>query len=324
MNGMAPKIIISLTSYPARIETVSIVIRSLLAQTVKPWKIILWLAKEEFPEQELSLPPELVALTRSTVFVIDWCENIRSYKKLIPALRKYPDCAIVTADDDIFYPNNLLENLLVSYQANTSAVHAMRTHLIVSTHGKIAPYRDWIMEVNGLVSTNDLLPTSGAGVLYPPASLDPRVTDTTLAMRLCPGQDDLWFWAMALLHGTRIQAVPRGYSLQWIAGTQDGGLCHANVEGGDNDAALKRLFDYFPELKDKVRPLRRPLPLSFQRFRGMISGRREGKRNYSLRLSVPLFQMKYSEDFSTLTYYILRIPIFRKRYAVEPSGRPRS
>ncbi len=42
---------------------------------------------------------------------IDWCEDIKSYKKLIPTLKKYPDAIIVTADDDLIYDNKWLEQL---------------------------------------------------------------------------------------------------------------------------------------------------------------------------------------------------------------------
>lgn len=68
MNSESTKVIVSLTSYPPRIKTVDQVIRSLLAQTVKPWKIILWLANKEFSEGETSLPAGLVNVTLGTNF----------------------------------------------------------------------------------------------------------------------------------------------------------------------------------------------------------------------------------------------------------------
>ena len=55
-----------------------------------------------FPQREENLPRDLLKL-RSFGLTIDWCENLRSYKKLIPAIEKYPDDIIVTADDDVFY-----------------------------------------------------------------------------------------------------------------------------------------------------------------------------------------------------------------------------
>jgi glycosyltransferase involved in cell wall biosynthesis len=61
-NINADKITISLTSYPARINIVHKAILTLLNQSKKAAKIILWLASEEFPNKELDLPKELLAL----------------------------------------------------------------------------------------------------------------------------------------------------------------------------------------------------------------------------------------------------------------------
>ena len=55
-----PKLIVSLTSFPARINTVHQVIESLLNQTKKADKIILWLAPEQFPNGEKDLPEKLL------------------------------------------------------------------------------------------------------------------------------------------------------------------------------------------------------------------------------------------------------------------------
>ena len=61
------KIIVSLTSYPLRIQCAIIVIKSLLKQTIKPDKIILWLAKSDFPRKNKDLPPDLLSLKSNTV-----------------------------------------------------------------------------------------------------------------------------------------------------------------------------------------------------------------------------------------------------------------
>ena len=46
---------------------------------------------------------------------IDWYHDIRSYKKLIPTLKRYPDDIIITADDDILYPCNMVSDLYDTY-----------------------------------------------------------------------------------------------------------------------------------------------------------------------------------------------------------------
>ena len=106
----AEKVIVSLTSYDLRINDVKYAIYSLLNQNFPPDKLILWLDEDSFPQREENLPHDLLEL-RDFGLTIDWCENLRSYKKLIPALEKYPDDIIITADDDIFYRPNWLQIL---------------------------------------------------------------------------------------------------------------------------------------------------------------------------------------------------------------------
>ena len=96
------KIIVSLTSYPARIDVVNTTIESILNQSLKANRIILWLAPEQFPNKEKDLPDKLIKLKKYGL-IIDWYHDIGSYKKLIPTLKLYPNDIIVTADDDVLY-----------------------------------------------------------------------------------------------------------------------------------------------------------------------------------------------------------------------------
>ena len=47
------QLIVTLTSFPERINEVHLCINTLLNQTLKPDKIILWLAEEEFPNKNM-------------------------------------------------------------------------------------------------------------------------------------------------------------------------------------------------------------------------------------------------------------------------------
>ena len=109
-----PKLIVSLTSFPERMYDLHFCLYSLLTQTLKPDEVILWLAAEEFPNKEADLPQKVLQL-KDNGLTIKWCENIGSYKKLIPTIREYPNDIIVSADDDIFYPAEWLERLYNSY-----------------------------------------------------------------------------------------------------------------------------------------------------------------------------------------------------------------
>ncbi len=56
-------LIVSLTSYPARIEKLWMVLKTLLCQRgVDNYKVILWLSRKQFPQELASLPLKLVKL----------------------------------------------------------------------------------------------------------------------------------------------------------------------------------------------------------------------------------------------------------------------
>ena len=81
INIYGKNIIVSLTSYPPRIQYVYITIKSLLKQTLKPNIIILWLAKSEFPNKNNDLPNTLLSLRKYRLKIEYYEQNIKSYKK---------------------------------------------------------------------------------------------------------------------------------------------------------------------------------------------------------------------------------------------------
>ena len=202
-----PQLIVSLTSFPERMSDIHYCLYSLLKQRTKPDKIILWLAKEQFPNLEKDIPQKVLKLKRNGLS-IEWCNDLKSYKKLVPALIKYPDDIIVTADDDIYYPSDWLKTLYSAYLSNPEYIQGLRIHKI-NLNKDVFPqdYENWD---RCIVSDNaDFLNffTGAGGVLYPPHSLYKDATEEKRFMQICPFADDIWFWAMAVLNGTKIHKV---------------------------------------------------------------------------------------------------------------------
>ncbi|WP_244816420.1 hypothetical protein [Caballeronia sp. Lep1P3] len=164
-------VIVSLTSYPARICAVAETVRSLMVQSFKPEKILLWLAKEQFPGGEEDLPPQLLQL-KSEKFSIGWCEDIGPYKKLIPTLARYPDNIIVTADDDILYEPSWLAQLMTTHIQEPGAIVCHRAHRVsLADSGNFDSYGAWDKCIQRGTSSFDYIFTGCGGVLYPPGSL---------------------------------------------------------------------------------------------------------------------------------------------------------
>ena len=94
-----PDVIVSLTSFPARIDRVWMVVECMRRQTVMPKNVILWLSKEQFPDQNL---PESLKKEIDDFFVVRFVEgDIRSHKKYYYVSKEYPDSYIILIDDDI-------------------------------------------------------------------------------------------------------------------------------------------------------------------------------------------------------------------------------
>lgn len=249
------RIIVTLTTYPKRIKTVSRAIHTLLCQTYRPDKIVLWLAPEQFPDGEKGLPHELIRLKQYGL-TIDWYHDIRSFKKLIPALKKYPRACLVTADDDIYYPPDWLEKLVVAHGKYPKCVVCHGAHRIqFSKNGQVLPYRSWKFGAGNCSPGYNVLVTSGAGALYAPGVLHPDVLKEELFRSLCPNADDIWFWAMSVKNDTKIkivdQHIRRIYCLYGSDNSE--ALCARNMrEGNDNDVQLSKVLNVFPEVVRKL------------------------------------------------------------------------
>ncbi len=212
-----PRVIVSLTSFPAAIHLVPEVIKSILEGTVLPDKIVLYLASPQFPANEI--PAEIEALKENPIFEVRWCErDIRSYKKLLPALHDFPDDIIITIDDDLWFKKRLVEMLLKRHKKYPNAIVGHRVRRIVfDREGNVATYLKWKRYkpkrylIRTLKPLYRNLTTGGAGTLYPPRCLDPKMLDPDLFMAMAPTTDDIWFWAAGVSAGTKTTLVPFGY-----------------------------------------------------------------------------------------------------------------
>lgn len=248
-----PPLIVSLTSYPARIPYIKYTLYTLLTQTLKPHKLILWLAQDEFAHQ--SLPQDLLAFTKHGL-EIHWCSpNTKAYNKLIPTLKAFPDSLIVTADDDVLYDKHWLTKLYRAYEENPAYIHCHRAHRIVfDAQDSILPYTQWEFEISGESYSPSFLNflTGVGGVLYPPNSLHQDILSQEGFSSLCPNADDIWFWAMAVLADTKISVLKEPCPIANSFTDQSNALYLTNVLQGQNDMQLKKVLSAYPVLLEKI------------------------------------------------------------------------
>lgn len=238
-HGLPGRLVVSLTSYPPRFGTLALTLKGLLTQSVRPDRIVLWLAHGD----EATLPGDVLGLLANGL-EIRRTADIRSFKKIIPALKEEPDAFIVTADDDVHYGRHWLQRLIEAWDPATNPIVCHRAHQIeLGPDGRPLAYDRWGLLVPRPAQSDLLFPTGVGGVLYPPGSFDPLVLDQELFMRLCPRADDIWLYVMGRRSGKTYRTLGMAQpEINW-PGTQHVALYLQNYLGSENDQQLEAVLE---------------------------------------------------------------------------------
>ena len=240
------KVIVSLTSFPQRIDKVWMVIETIFRQTVKPDKIVLTLSELQFKDKKI--PEKLLEQTQRGLEIIWTKDDIRSHKKYFYVMQKYPNAIIITVDDDILYEKNLIKTLLDYNQTYPDC--------IICNWGSIKKGSDYKHWKNLLfqfkLPSYDVLQIGVGGVLYPSNSLHKEVFKKEIFLEICPLADDIWLNAMAIINDTKI--VKSDYSFYYIPILNKNNIELNKVSVGENqnDVQIKKILDkYESQLKGR-------------------------------------------------------------------------
>lgn len=246
------KYIVSLTSFPARIDEIWITIETILRQSFKPDKIILWLGKDQFSSVKL---PQSLTNQKSRGLSIEFVEDLRSHTKYYYALQRYPDAIVITLDDDVYYPKDTLKQLVALHRHKPGVICANRVHKITFRNKIINPYRKWAHNYKGNIRlSHELLLTGVSGVLYPPKSLHPDVFDQEVFSEKCYFADDIWLMIQAIRNKTKVFTGDYfNKDMVVVSKSQKIRLLNSNSHHGGNDEQLSEvLIHYKIDLKNDI------------------------------------------------------------------------
>ena len=227
------ELVVSLTSYPPRFATLPLTLRSLLCQTVKPDRIVLWVSHDDEP-----IIPEAVRRLTSYGVEIRTTDDIKSFKKIIPAVRAFPDAFIVTADDDVYYGPHWLENLTLASSGRMGLIVCYQAREIQrDDQGKLQPYERWpyLSEPRDSATA---FPVGRGGILYPPGALSSELVDEAAFLELCPQADDVWLYWMGRRAGSTFRKIQQSEGLWDWPGSQKTALFRENLLASMNDRQI--------------------------------------------------------------------------------------
>lgn len=240
-------IVISLTSFPARIGKVWMTIDSLMRQTICPYCINLYLSKQDFPDGEKSLKMELLRYQKIGLNIIWVDENLRPHKKYLYSFQSYPNKCVITTDDDLYYRKDMVERLWNLHSIYPNAVCANNAKLIPTMKdGKLPLYSTWYKIQKPAIGLN-IIGIGSGGILYPVTLFqNTPYNNVSLIKELALGTDDLWLKMMELI--ANIPVVTGNYNCgnPGIIGSQKSSLSKENWKIEDkNDVNWRLLVDHF-------------------------------------------------------------------------------
>lgn len=256
-NKLQQQVVVSMTSFPAAISYAAEAIKSILNSSVLPDKVVLYLTFSQFGEN--GIPTELIELSNTNpIFEIrNYDKDIRSYRKLIPALIDFPDAIIITVDDDVSYHKHMIRDLLNLHKKYPNDILAHRAKLMKpdKPYHKWKKYRWYRFILKRIHSNTRNIQTGVGGVLYPPHSLKTEMLDVELFTKIAPTTDDIWFWAAGVANGRTVIPVPFGYNKpKGLEKPRELSLKTINYKSGidRNAAALKAILSQYPEIGKKI------------------------------------------------------------------------
>jgi hypothetical protein len=239
VSGEGP--VVSLTSYGERIRTVYLTIESIGRGRRLPSRLILWI---DDPFLFGNLPLPLHRLMKRGLEV-RLCKNYGPHTKYYPYLEsteRFLD-SLVTADDDILYPRNWLEQLVIANEREPDLVLCHRAHVVGFCREEIAPYTAW-EPCRSVSPAARNFATGVSGILYPPAFLRRLKPADRGFESCCPKADDIWLHVQAVRTGFPIcQVTNRPRLFLMIPRTQDNALALGNWEGGGNDRQIAATYE---------------------------------------------------------------------------------
>lgn len=238
--------VVSLTSFPKRMDDLWMGLWSLWQQTMLPCRVLLVLTEEEFPEGIGTVPDNVRAFVGKGLEIVFTKQNLRPHNKYHYALSTVRNLPVITVDDDFIYYPNSFERLLRLHKAHPDSVCANRVQRAQCEGDRFLSYERWPL-VHTEAKGDDLVALGYACVLYPPQFRPDVLFDTELSQSLSPKADDIWLKAVEIAKGT---TVVKGdyypYPFE-IPHSQTQALHHLNDNpvNPQNDPQWQRLIAHF-------------------------------------------------------------------------------
>jgi hypothetical protein len=216
---MENKINICLTTISLRYYLLEKTLKNLLNQIISA-NITVFYSNEGFLFDE-GIPDEKINYFKKLFLCINFIKvpNIGSFRKLIYALKYYPNSIIITVDDDTIYDNQLVEKMLNEYN---------KYKCIICGRARLYNFEDskTIEELEMIDTCNEellnILPEGSGGILYHSSFFDDNFINDdykrdifTKNNYLLLKNDDIYFRYYTLKKNIKVKKININYTTKY-------------------------------------------------------------------------------------------------------------
>ena len=250
-----------MTTWPPRAYAAEQAMWSIVSQQHDaPVHYVLALSKDEWNydgcHRKLPSPDTLLQKMKFMGVEVIWDDgNTKSHKKLMPALERYPDNAILVVDDDVMQHDGWLQTFINDHREHpTDIIYGVSTSRVEIVKGSIVEGPRDIYVNPGRVTRNEKPANGASGTLYPAHTFtDARFFNRALYMNLTPTSDETWQWAWAVMTGKTYRCLSKHNMPIHSNADQRVALWHTNrVRYNTYHNDIARLFPEYKEMLEKL------------------------------------------------------------------------
>ena len=250
------KVILSMTSWKGRLWRSAVpTLKTLLSQKMTvPYKVVLVLSSDEI--NPISVPDDIKEMQKLENFELLWVkQDIRSHKKLMPVLRRYPNLPIIISDDDCTRNPDWAQSLYEAYLKEPDMIHTWACGSLMNMNNGTLEF-----DFNKPIDHPSILnraANGNVGTLYPPHIFDsiPEFFDPSLYMQLSPTSDETWQWCFQAMLGIKTNWLRKDSlavrKLNRIKEVQDVALFNTNKD--EYKHVYTNMLVRYPKLKELLK-----------------------------------------------------------------------
>lgn len=193
------KYIVSFTSFGPRIESACKMVFCLTKQKYKNFHLVMTLYKDDVK----FIGPNMQALLDNGLLELIVADmDLGPHLKYFYAMKKYWDKPIITVDDDRYYSQNVIYNLVDKYEKTNykAIISNCAIKMQKDNAGKLLPYPNWIKyRLKPSEKSNLAMAEGFAGILYPPCAFN-NLDDEVPNILKCKYDDDLFLKTLHIKH----------------------------------------------------------------------------------------------------------------------------